>query len=360
MRRQAIFLIFATVAAALAALMVNSALKLREGEIARAEALSVEIVVAARDLPLGSRIDQSSVKLARWSREALPPGAIQDMQTIMNDYVRRALVTNEPITAEALFNGDKSAGVMPLVIPPGMRAMSVQVDEVSDIAGFVLPHARVDVLAALSSNEPSQKPISKIVLENIEVLAVAQEMEKEKDQPELVRVVTLLVKPDEAELLALASREGVLRLAMRNYNDRSLVQTAGADLNHLLSAYSPAVSLAPRKGRATVVRPIPVTVEIMRDGKAMPPATFVNRASIESAVSTQAGQWAAVNEEAASAAAPPAKLVPDQQNQQNNKIAMTTSGASVKPQAAPSAASSNAQGSETTADAERKTVDIDP
>jgi pilus assembly protein CpaB len=117
MRRQAVLLILAAAAAALAALMVNSALKLREAEIVRAHAQSVEIVVAARNLPLGSRIEQSSIKLARWSREALPPGASQDMQAVMNNYVRRALVTNEPITAEALFNGDRSAGVMPLVIP---------------------------------------------------------------------------------------------------------------------------------------------------------------------------------------------------------------------------------------------------
>ena len=117
MRRQIIFLTFAAAAAALAAVLVNSALKGREAEILKAQAQSVDIVVAARDLPLGSRIDQGSIKFARWSREALPPGAVLDMQSVTNDYVRRSMVTNEPVTQEALFNGDKSAGVMPLVIP---------------------------------------------------------------------------------------------------------------------------------------------------------------------------------------------------------------------------------------------------
>jgi pilus assembly protein CpaB len=353
MRRQALFLVFAASAAALAAMMVNSALKGREAEIARAQAQSVQIAVAAHDLPLGSRIDEGSLKLTRWSRDALPPGAFFDTQAVKNNFVRRALVTNEPITAEALFNGDKSAGVMPLVIPLGMRAMSVQVDEVSDIAGFVLPHARVDVLAALSSSDVGQKPVSKIVLENVEVLAVAQEMEKEKDQPELVKVVTLIVKPDEAELLALASREGVLRLAMRNYNDSNLVQTAGADLNRLLSAYNSAPS-ARHKGRTGLDQP-PITVEVMRDGKTMRPAAFVNHASVP-----QAGQWAALDDDLPAARVQSPKPSFDQQDHQ---IAGANPGASTKPQNSQNsqpAASSNAQGGETSAAPGRKTIEVDP
>jgi pilus assembly protein CpaB len=359
MRRQVIFLILAMSTAALAALMVNSALKLRDAAIVRAQAESVDILVAARDLPLGSRIDQGSVRLMRWSRDALPPGAIFDMKTVMNDYVRRELVANEPVTAEALFNGDRGAGVMPLIIPPGMRAMSVQVDEVSDIAGFVLPHARVDVLAALSSSDNGQKPISKIVLENVEVLAVAQEMEQEKDQPELVKVVTLLVTPDDAELLALASHEGVLRLAMRNYNDQKLVQTAGADLNHLLSAYSPSLPPLPRKTKTVVHQmPVPITVEIMRDGKTMHPAAFVNQPSVARAASEHAGQWAEVSDEAPSAMTQPTNPAIDQQN---DTIAMARSEASAKPQILlPPPASSNAVQSEASTASERKTIDVDP
>ena len=389
MRRQIIFLTFAAAAAALAAVLVNSALKGREAEILKAQAQSVDIVVAARDLPLGSRIDQGSIKFARWSREALPPGAVLDMQSVTNDYVRRSMVTNEPVTQEALFNGDKSAGVMPLVIPAGMRAMSVQVDEVSDIAGFVLPHARVDVLAALSSSDSSgQKPVSKIVLENVEVLAVAQEMEKEKDQPELVKVVTLLVKPDEAELLALASREGVLRLAMRNYNDRNVVQTAGTDLKQLLSSYSPAAPPpAPHNGRAPVVRPAAITVEIMRDGRSMHPAAFVNSAAADTAVSEQQAQWSPVNDDTAATGGQPAQTALDPQNNRmavaaaagpaaqqisrplaaarvqgndGNSVATGPSKAPPKQAPLPPAVVSSTQDGELSAAADRKFIDVDP
>ncbi len=134
---------------------------------------------------------------------------------------------------------------MPLLIPPGMRAVSVQVDEVSDIAGFILPHAHVDILVAVSNQGTGQgdKPFSKIVLQNVEVLAVAQEIEKKKDEPELVKVVTVLVTPQDAERLALATREGVLHLAMRNYADTKIVLTSGTDVDELLHQYS--LSVAP-------------------------------------------------------------------------------------------------------------------
>ena len=129
---------------------------------------------------------------------------------------------------------------MPLLIPPGMRAVSVQVDEVSDIAGFILPHARVDILVAVANQGGGQgdKPFSKIVLQNVEVLAVAQEVENKKDEPELVKVVTVLVTPQDAERLALATREGVLHLAMRNYSDNKIVLTSGTDVEELLHQYS--------------------------------------------------------------------------------------------------------------------------
>jgi pilus assembly protein CpaB len=156
-------------AAGLAAAIVYSALKVRDAEIARAradaQAESLEIVVAAHDLPLGSRVDQGSIELARWSHDALPAGAFREMAPLIGSFVRRTLVTNEPLGPDNLFQGQKTAGIMPLLIAPGMRAMSVQVDEISDIAGFVLPHTRVDVLVALGGagaeavlkNRPSKR-----------------------------------------------------------------------------------------------------------------------------------------------------------------------------------------------------------
>ena len=195
MRRPMVFVLLAGLAAMLASVMVYSALKRREAEVQNAMAHNVEVVVAAYDLPLGTKIELGEVKLARWSADSLPDGAYTDPRRIIGSYVKNSFVANGPIVQSKLFTGDKTAGVMPLLIPFGMRAVSVPVDEVSDVAGFVLPHTRVDVLVATEAGEAQAgKAFSKVILQNVEVLAVAQEVEQKKDEPEIVKVVTLLVR----------------------------------------------------------------------------------------------------------------------------------------------------------------------
>lgn len=285
MRRPLGFFILAGTAAMLAALVVYSALQRREAELMRAKLGTTEIVVAARALPLGSKLEPDSVKLARWPRETLPAGAFTDTQAVMNAYAKSTFVENEPIVADKLFMGQKTAGVLPLLIPAGMRAMSVPVDEVSDIAGFVLPHSHVDILVAIDrSGNGADKAFSKLVLENVEVLAVAQEIEGTKDKPQVVRVVTLLVTPEEAERLALASRQGTLRLAMRNYSDDKIVLTHGADVTHLLSVYTlqppptiTAQSVGFRRHRAPSAAPRQnrMDIDILRNGKSSESVSFI-------------------------------------------------------------------------------------
>jgi pilus assembly protein CpaB len=164
MRRPMVFVLLAGLAAMLASVMVYSALKRREAEVQNAMSHNVEVVVAAYDLPLGTKIDLGEVKLARWSADSLPEGAYTDPKQVIGSYVKNSVVANEPIVQAKLFTGDKTAGVMPLLIPFGMRAVSVPVDEVSDVAGFVLPHTRVDVLVATQGGEgASDKAFSKVI-----------------------------------------------------------------------------------------------------------------------------------------------------------------------------------------------------
>jgi pilus assembly protein CpaB len=285
MKRPVAFVVLAGVAALLASVLVYSALKKREAEVKAATASTCQIVVAAHDLPLGAKVDAAAVKMARWSADSVPPGAITDPNGALNAFVKSSIVENEPLVASKLFTGDKTAGVMPLLIPPGMRAVSVPVDEVADIAGFVLPHARVDILASIVAGNGNPKTISKIVLQNVEVLAIAQEIEGKKDEPEVVRVVTVLVSPPDAEKLALASHEGSLRLAMRNYNDDKLIVTAGADMESLLSngrTTMPVMARQPDMAHEAIpthVRPT-VQIEIMRDGKSRQSVSFIRQAAI--------------------------------------------------------------------------------
>src|ERR1700720_360285 len=234
MKRPIVFVILATMGAMLAAIVVFSAIRKRESEVQRAMAQSVEIVVAANVIPLGTKLEPDSVKLVRWSRDSVPQGGFTDPQSIADSFAKTGFEANEPIVASKLFMGEKTSGVMPLLIPAGMRAMSVPVDEVADIAGFVAPHTHVDILAAVSGTGPGESSFSRIVLQNIEVLAVAQEIEHVKDEPQVVKVVTLLVTPPDAEKLTLASREGTLRLAMRNYSDNKIIATNGVAMTDLM------------------------------------------------------------------------------------------------------------------------------
>jgi pilus assembly protein CpaB len=275
MRRPVIFVLLAGFAALVAAMVVYSALKRREAEVAAAKIQSVDIIVAAHELGIGSKLDASSVKTARWSRDSLPPGAFTDMSGVMDKYTMSSFVENEPITADRLFSGDKNAGVLPLLIPPGMRALSVPVDEVSDIAGFVLPHAHVDVLVSVTAND---HPLSKIVLQDVEVLAIAQDIEHVGDKPQVVHVVTMLVTPDQAERLTLASGQGGLRLALRNYDDKAVVATDGITVAQLLGSAPMAAPEAVQEHMVYAAprpRARPVSVEVMRNGSSTESVSFI-------------------------------------------------------------------------------------
>jgi len=282
MRRSLLFMMLAGVAALVAALVVYSALKKREREVQEAMAQSVNIVVATHDLHIGAQLDPTAVKLARWSRDSMPPGAFTDVAAVTGKYVKTPFVENEPIVGDRLFSGVKTAGMLPLLIPAGMRAMSVPVDEVSDIAGFVLPGAHVDILVSISDKSTGGEPFSKIVLQNVEVIAVAQEIEVAKDEPKVVKVITVLLTPEESERLSLASHDGTLRLALRNYEDKKVVMTNGSNVAAMLRGGS-AAPLMEHQAVAPAVthvsarpRPKPISVEIMRDGKSTESVNFVH------------------------------------------------------------------------------------
>ncbi len=276
MRRPIIFVLLAGFAALVAAMMVYSALKRREAEVKQAMVESVDVVVAAHDLGIGTKLDPGALKTVRWSRDAMPPGAFTTVAPLMGQFTKSSFVENEPIVASRLFSGAKNAGVLPLLIPTGMRAISVPVDEVSDIAGFVLPNTHVDVLVSIANGS---EQMSKIVLQDVQVLAIAQEIENVNDKPQPVRVVTMLVSPDQAERLTLASHEGALRLAMRNYQDNKTVMTGGINTAQLLGAAPAASPITPAQHVVAYSqprpKPKPVTVEVLRNGTSSESVSFI-------------------------------------------------------------------------------------
>ncbi len=277
MGRRLIFLLITAGLALTAAYLVHTALQSKEESIQALRRNTVMVVGAARNLSPGERIDAAAVRLITWPRDQVPPGAFTGIQPVIGRVVKNPLTTNQPIVAAALLETERTGGVLPLMIPPGMRAMSIAVDDVSDMAGFVLPYSRVDVLVSVGiGGGPGAVPgaageVSKIVLQNIKVVAVAQSLEAGLDQPRQVKVVTLLVTPVQAERLAAASRLGTLTLAMRNFADQDLIATSGVTVPALLGIQpleqAPALPLPPPPPldhRRTAERRRAKSVEVIR------------------------------------------------------------------------------------------------
>jgi len=186
------------------------------------------VVVAAADLPLGSALGANDVKIVNFPKGQAPEGAYEKASDVVGLGTLTPMVKNEVVLPAKL--ATKEAGVgLPPVIPDGMRAVSVRVNEVIGVAGYVLPGNRVDVLATASPTDVHQDTITKVILANVQVLTAGTRMEQdqEKGKPMQVTVVTLLVFPDQAERLALASTEGKIQLALRNPLDQGAPETPG-------------------------------------------------------------------------------------------------------------------------------------
>jgi len=218
-----------------------------------------KVVVAARDIPLGSQLTLDMLRSVDWPRGSVPDGAIRDEKQLDSRVVKTTLLRGEPVLETKLAPLGTKGGLSSL-IKEGKRAITVKVNEVIGVAGFALPGNHVDVL--VSTRDDADKPISKIVLEQILVLAVAQEAGRDETKPKVVSAVTLEVTPEQAEKLDLARSIGSLSLALRNQVDRDLVRTDGARKNELLRvAAGPAPEPKPQPAKAAARPKPPAPVE---------------------------------------------------------------------------------------------------
>lgn len=186
----------------------------------------VKVVVAVNPISLGQRITPEMIKLEDRLKSSLPEGTITDLGKVVNRVSLAEVAIGEAILVSRLAAEGSGAGVQAL-IPEGMRAMSVKVDEVIGVSGFIAPGSFVDVVATVMDNGMNQST-SRIILQGVKVLASGKQVENGRDGgPVEVRTVSLLVTPEQAEALALASTAGKLQLVMRNSTDNKEVQTAG-------------------------------------------------------------------------------------------------------------------------------------
>jgi pilus assembly protein CpaB len=201
------------------------------------------VVVAKVEIPLGAKITVEQLGLAPMPNGSAPEGAFHKLEEVVGRVAITPIGVREPLTNMKLAPEGVGAGLS-AVIPEGYRAMTVKVDDVVGVSGFVMPGSYVDVVAVIvpvaQSSTSTQGPVSKIVLQNIKVLASGPRIDLPQDQrqPSDVKAVTLQVTPGEAEKLVLATNEGKLQLVMRNYTDQEDSQTSGANKASLLTGES--------------------------------------------------------------------------------------------------------------------------
>ncbi|SOE94204.1 pilus assembly protein CpaB [Burkholderia sp. D7] len=188
------------------------------------------VAVAAAEVSLGQPLGPNMVRMVNWPTGSIPPGAFRDTKELEGRVVRTSLEPGEPVI-EAKLAPQGTKGGLSAVIGEGKRAITVRVNDVVGVAGFALPGNYVDVI--VNTQEPevkgdAQQSISKIVLEKILVLAVAQQVSRDDTQPKVVNAVTLEVTPDQAEKLDLARSVGSLSLVLRNQIDDRALPTGGA------------------------------------------------------------------------------------------------------------------------------------
>ncbi|MFN7982045.1 MAG: Flp pilus assembly protein CpaB [Vicinamibacterales bacterium] len=275
--RTILVLLVALATAGVATVLVERVIEQRPPDAPAAPRIGV--VVASHPLANGALITPSDVKLVGWPADALVPGSFSKVEDVMNRGLITSVLENEPLTDSKLAAVGAGAGLPP-TITPGMRAISVRVNEVVGVAGFVTPGNRVDVFVTLEEKEST---VTKVVVSNVQVLAAGTRYEQDKKKNGEAMpstVVTLLLSPEDAERTVLAATEGQIMLALRNPLDVDPTNSAGTRLTSLFGAPNAPAELPtgrpPAKPRVIAVappppppppEPKPYTVEVVRGAK---------------------------------------------------------------------------------------------
>jgi pilus assembly protein CpaB len=223
----------------------------------------VQVVLATKDLEVGTVLKEDDVKLSDWPG-SVPAGATTQVKDVIGRGVTTAIFAREPIISSRLALSGMGGG-MAAMIPPGMRAVAVRVNEVVGVAGFVVPGMHVDVL--ISGNTPGGNgnlgTLTQTLLQNIEVLSAGQDFKKDNEgKPIMVQVVNMLVTPTQAEQLSLAASQTSIQLVLRNPIDHEIAKTPGTALQRLFNngKMQPLPSEMPARPRAVPKRPAPPAV----------------------------------------------------------------------------------------------------
>jgi len=270
--RTLIVLLVAVIVAGIATFGVYRAVQrmpVREVEVAH-----TYVIVATRPLAMGVRLAPADLKVVPWPARAPLAGAHATVDEVVNRGVISAVLENEPVTEAKLAPLEAGAGLPP-TIPPGMRAISVRVNEVVGVAGFVVPGTHVDLYVTLKRTNESE---TRIVVSNVQVLTAGTRYDQEKAKSGEAMpssVVTLLMAPEDAERTVLASSEGQIMLALRNPLDAAATATRGTRTGSLFVGEQTHVAApaAPSRPKAVAAPPAPVAAPVVPPP--LPPPPYV-------------------------------------------------------------------------------------
>jgi pilus assembly protein CpaB len=260
--------ILAVAIAAAAAYFLYDYLRMQEKRVSEAVATE-EIVVADKEIRIGGTIEGGQVKTAGWPKANLPQGSIRTKEEVVGRIALQTIVPGDAVTESKLIPKEGPAGVMTYKIPEGHRAMTVAVDQVAGVAGFINPGVMVDVV--LTTTPPGKtETLSKIVLQNVPILAIGQIVEQKGGEPVVVPTVTMDVSPEDAEKLAVAGSQGRLQLVLRRLGDKEEAKTAGATITKVLSGakYKAPTRTVRRASVKEEEKPVQVvvSVDVLRGG----------------------------------------------------------------------------------------------
>ncbi len=220
------------------------------------------VVITKVSVPAGGTLLDTQIVTVQRPLDSIPAGAIRSLKEAQGRVVRTTLYPGEIILEERLIKRG-SMGGLPSLIPIGMRAITLKVDDTISVSGFVRPGHYVDILTTVDVDDDQGKTVTKTILQSIQVIATGQEIENQEDdkKSKVVPTVTVLVTLEEAERLALATNAGMIRLVLRNHDDLEQIPTEGITLNSLIPQAQREIELPP-----------PVFVEEEKESQPLPAA----------------------------------------------------------------------------------------
>ncbi|QXE92304.1 Flp pilus assembly protein CpaB [Geomonas subterranea] len=252
-----------------------------QGEMDKTKAVQPQkIVVAASEIPTGTTISEPQLKVTSWPKDSIPPGSALDAKPLVGRVAIRAISKGDAVTEQKLKPkaGGQGAGFLTYIIPLGHRAVTVAVNEVAGVAGFITPNDRVDIVLTTPIPGVQNEKISKIILQNVPVLATGQITEQKEGKPVVVPTVTLDVTPDDSERLVLGASRGTLQLLLRNIADSKPTDGKGATIAKVLAGTpqptvaAPEPAPAPKPAKPVAKRPAVKKQRVAAAPKAQAPA----------------------------------------------------------------------------------------